>query len=109
MPITKSAKKALRVSKRRHTINLRVKRAYKGAVKDVRKTATHVTTEARKKDETQKKRTKTAITEAQKKNEARKNTLSKAYSELDKAAKKGIIHKNKASRLKSRLAKLTKS
>tara|TARA_Y100000310_G_C20155411_1_gene566673 strand:+ start:188 stop:439 length:252 start_codon:yes stop_codon:yes gene_type:complete len=33
------------------------------------------------------------------------DTLKKAYSELDIAAKKNIIHKNKASRLKSRLAK----
>jgi len=32
--------------------------------------------------------------------------LSKASSALDKAAKKGIIHKNKAARLKSRLAAL---
>lgn len=33
-------------------------------------------------------------------------TLKKAYSALDMAAKKKVIHKNKASRLKSRLAKL---
>lgn len=33
-------------------------------------------------------------------------TLKKAYSVLDMAAKKKVIHKNKASRLKSRLAKL---
>jgi|GEM_PF-221384 len=32
--------------------------------------------------------------------------LQKAYSELDRAAKKNVIHKNKAARLKSRLAKL---
>lgn len=32
--------------------------------------------------------------------------LKKAYSALDRAAKKGIIKKNKASRLKSRLSKL---
>ncbi|HLC43581.1 MAG TPA: 30S ribosomal protein S20, partial [Patescibacteria group bacterium] len=32
--------------------------------------------------------------------------LSKAYRELDLAAKKNVIHKNKASRLKSRLTKL---
>ena len=30
--------------------------------------------------------------------------LSKYYSELDKAAKKGVIHKNKANRKKQRLA-----
>lgn len=33
-------------------------------------------------------------------------TLSAAFQRLDKAAKNHIIHKNKASRLKSRLAKL---
>jgi small subunit ribosomal protein S20 len=32
-------------------------------------------------------------------------TLSEASKVLDKAAKKGIIHKNKAARLKSRLSK----
>ena len=32
--------------------------------------------------------------------------LSEAFSALDKAAKKGVIHKNTASRKKSRLAKL---
>jgi len=35
-----------------------------------------------------------------------KKVLQKASQMLDRAAKKGIIHKNKASRLKSRLAKL---
>lgn len=33
-------------------------------------------------------------------------TLSLAFQRLDKAAKNHVIHKNKASRLKSRLAKL---
>lgn len=45
--------------------------------------------------------------------EARKNpnqkTVSAAYSSLDKAAKVHLIHTNKASRLKSRLAKLVAS
>lgn len=35
-------------------------------------------------------------------------TLKASYSAVDKAAKKGLIHKNKASRLKSRSAKLAK-
>ena len=35
--------------------------------------------------------------------------LSKAQSTIDKAAKTGYIHKNKAARLKSRLAKKVKS
>ncbi len=34
---------------------------------------------------------------------------SKAQSNLDKAAKKGVIHKNKASRLKSKAAKKAKA
>lgn len=33
--------------------------------------------------------------------------ISAAFKIIDKAAKKGIIHKNKASRIKSRMAKLT--
>lgn len=44
---------------------------------------------------------------------ARKSTtstnLSAAFSLLDRASKKGLIHKNKASRAKARLAKLQKS
>lgn len=35
-------------------------------------------------------------------------TLTTAFRTLDKAAKKNVIHKNKADRLKSRLAKLLK-
>lgn len=34
--------------------------------------------------------------------------VKKAYSVIDKAAKKNIIHKNKAARLKSKVSKLTK-
>lgn len=49
-----------------------------------------------------KKRYKEALKEAAGK---KKGSLSKAYSEIDKAAKKGIIEKNKAARLKSNLAK----
>lgn len=36
-----------------------------------------------------------------------KKTLSAAFASLDKAAKTGIVHRNKAARLKSRLSKLT--
>ena len=36
--------------------------------------------------------------------EEKEQLLSKVYSELDKAAKKGVIHKRTASRRKSRLA-----
>jgi len=79
MPVTKSAAKALRRDRRRTIINLRIKRAYKEAVRLMRKNPTV-------------------------------ETLKKAYSQLDRAAKKKVIHKNKAARLKSRLSKLlTKS
>lgn len=37
--------------------------------------------------------------------EKKKELLNKAYSAIDKAAKKNIYHKNKAARLKSKLAK----
>ena len=37
-----------------------------------------------------------------------KKALTLAFSALDKAAKKKVIHKNKAARLKSRLVKLLK-
>ncbi len=52
---------------------------------------------------TQMKKVRTAITA--KDQEKAKNELIKAESLLDKAASKGIIHKNKASRHKSRLSK----
>lgn len=35
-----------------------------------------------------------------------KDSLNSAYSAIDKAAKKNIIHKNKASRLKAKVSKL---
>lgn len=85
MPITKSAKKALRQTKRRTARNLIKKDAYKAAVKKVRALATLGKT----KD----------IAEA----------LSLAYKTLDKAAKTNVIAKNKAARLKSRLSHLIRS
>lgn len=78
MPITTSAKKALRKDRRRTIINKRFKRRLTDAVKKVRK-------------------------------QPMDKTYSLASSILDKAAGRGIIHKNKAARLKSRLAKLLKS
>lgn len=53
-----------------------------------------------------KRRTKTKIANAiSATTENRKKGLSEAYSVIDKAAKKGIIHKKTAARKKSRLAK----
>lgn len=82
MPIIKSAKKALRQAKSRETRNRKWKDAVRTAVKMVQKAAI-----AKKTEETTK-------------------ALSSAYKTIDKAAKKHIIQKNKASRMKSRLAKL---
>lgn len=79
MPITASAKKALRQSKRRQVRNVARKNKYKGLVKDFKK----------------------AI--AAKEFDTAKTLLPKVYQSLDKAAKTHAIKKNKASRLKSRL------
>lgn len=80
MPITSSAKKALRASERKAVFNLRRKRALKDEVKNIKD-----------------------LVKAGKVEEAAK-TLSSAYKALDKAAKMKTITKNHASRKKSRLA-----
>ncbi len=82
MPITTSAKKALRQNKVRNTRNIIKKEAYKKAVTGLRKLVT-----AKKLDEAAK-------------------ALPATFKALDKAAKTKVIEKNKASRLKSRLAQL---
>ena len=81
MPIIKSAKKALRQSKKRRAGNIKKANAYRTAVKSFRK-----------------------LVATGKKDEAKKY-LPKVYKALDKAAKTGVIKKNKASRLKSGSAK----
>lgn len=83
MPIIQSAKKALRGSKRKQVFNLRRTRTMKAVVKETREL---VATDAKA---------------AQKK-------LTDAYQAIDKAAKRGLIKKNTASRKKSRLSKLIK-
>lgn len=82
MPITKGAKKALRSSARKRVFNLRRSRVMKDTVKEIKLLVT-----AKKNDDAEK-------------------LLSKAYKDIDKAAKRGIIKKNTASRKKSRLVKL---
>lgn len=82
MPITTSAKKALRQSVRRRARNIVRKDAYKDAVKAVRKFVVDG------------------------KDAEARQALSRAYQALDKAAKTHAIKKNKASRLKSRLTKV---
>lgn len=81
MPNTKSAAKAMRQSIKRRVHNIKVKDKFKEAVKEVKK-----------------------LVAAGKKSEAME-AIKKAMSTLDKAAKTHVIHKNTASRKKSRLAK----
>ncbi|MFH1769415.1 MAG: 30S ribosomal protein S20 [Parcubacteria group bacterium] len=81
MPIIKSAKKALRQSKKRRIKNIQRKKKIRNYVKEF----------------------KNAI-EAQDFDKA-KELLPKVYKALDKASKKNVIKKNTASRTKSRLTK----
>ncbi len=82
MPITKSAQKALRQSKKRRIANLQRANTYKAEFKKLKK----MSSEGQLKD-------------AQKQ-------LAEVYKSIDKAAKTGVIKKNKASRLKSAASKL---
>lgn len=78
MPITTSAKKALRASEHKRVFNLRRGKAMKDTSKAVKKSDAGADS---------------------------KELLSKAYQAIDKAAKTGLIKKNAAARKKSRLAK----
>jgi small subunit ribosomal protein S20 len=80
MPITQSAKKALRGSDKKRIVNIRRKKNIEVAVKDVKK----------------------LMVKGEKKAVA--GALSAAYKALDKAAKVGLIKKGAADRKKSRLA-----
>ncbi len=80
MAITKSAKKALRVSDRKRVVNDRLKKTMRAEVKSVR-------------------------TKVAKKVAVTVDDLSSAFKALDKAAKRGTIKKGQADRKKSRLAK----
>ena len=80
--ITKSAKKAYRQNLKRRAKNSKNKKALLKVLKNYKKLA------------------------EQKNLEAAKNELPNVYKALDKSAKVGIIKKNKASRLKSRLTAL---
>jgi small subunit ribosomal protein S20 len=53
-------------------------------------------------------RLRTALKKARSSADEGKTDLSTGFSEIDKAAKKGVIKKNTASRYKSRLAKASK-
>lgn len=81
MPITKSAKKALRQSFRRRAKNIQRKEKIKNLLKEVGSLV------------------------SQKKSEEAKKLLPQVYKLLDKAVKTGLIKKNTAARKKSRIAK----
>lgn len=81
MPITTSAKKALRSSMRKRVYNLRRKNKLQDETKKVRK-----------------------LIAAGKKDEAAK-MMPQVYQAIDKAAQRGVIKKNTAARTKSRIAK----
>lgn len=80
MPITKSAKKALRQSQRRRKKNLIYKAKIKNLIKEIR-----------------------GLLLAKKIEEAKK-LLPQIYKAFDKAAKVGVIKKNTAARRKSRIS-----
>jgi small subunit ribosomal protein S20 len=81
MANTKSAKKAKRASDKRHVFNVRHKRAVKDAVKGVSKLV------------------------GDKKGTEAAKLLPNVYQAIDKAAKTGVLKKNTASRMKSRIAR----
>ncbi len=85
MPITKGAEKANRQSKKKHIFNIRRKSVMSDVVKDVNKAV--VAGDAIK----------------------AKELLPLAYKAIDKAAKRGVIKDNTASRKKSRLTARVKA
>lgn len=82
MPIIKSAIKKAKQDEKARELNRGLKDEFRKASKEVRK-----------------------LVLSGKMEEAKK-ALDQAYSKLDKAAKRNVIHKNNASRRKSRLAAL---
>ena len=83
MPITQSAKKAIRGSLRKKAFNDQRKKMMKEIIKKIEKTV------------------KTNKSSAVK-------MLSSAFQAIDKSAQKGVIKKNNAARKKARLSKLVK-
>ncbi len=83
MPITKSAKKALRQSLKKKKVNLIKKNEIKSVFKEIKKSI------------------------EKKEYDNAKKLLPKFYKAIDKAAKTGFVKKNTASRKKSRVTKMT--
>lgn len=81
MPITKSAKKALRQNIKKKALNTRYKRRFRALIKEFRKNISTDNLEDAKK------------------------LLPQIFKALDKAVKHGTIKKNTAGRYKSRLSK----
>ena len=81
MPITKSAKKALRQNEKRRVHNLSYKTRLKDLIKEIE------------------------LLISEKKTEEAKQLLPKVYKIIDKSAKVGIIKKNTAARKKSKIAR----
>lgn len=75
MPVTKTAKRALRVSKRKYQQNQKIRTEMEAAVRIG-------------------------------KNSKKREDILRAVSLVDRAAKKNVIHKNKAARIKSSLNKI---
>lgn len=84
MPIIKSAKKRVKVANKATVRNSKTKRSLKTAVKSLQAAIKGGDKDADKKHR-------------------------KAQSSIDQAAKKGVIHKNKAARKKSQLSKAAKA
>ena len=97
MPLTKSAKKALRVERTKKIANDATRAKMKSALK-----AARLAVAAGNKDVPTTKSKSVGIPAV---SVGTKKKIDLAYRELDIAAKKNVIHKNRASRLKSRLAK----
>lgn len=76
MPVTKSAKRALRGSTKKSVVNKIIVSRMDAAIRSAKKLKT-------------------------------KELVVKATSLVDRAAKKSVIHRNKASRLKSQIAKIS--
>lgn len=84
MPIIKSAKKALRSSKRKRVFNLRKKEAVSKTIKEVKKLL------------------------SEKKVKEAEALMPKVQKILDKSAKTGLLKKNTVSRKKARIARMIK-
>ena len=84
MPITKGAKKAIRVSARKRVFNLARIDAMKKKLKELR------------------------ILVSEKKAKEAQALLPAVYKAIDKAAKRGVIKKNTAARRKARAARMIK-